>query len=99
MYTYPYQMEALTILFLRRVSATSATSVIAVAGSSLSAVPHSISRASSFVCLDHDKVITELNRQVTDLRLAADTLERERNFYYLKLRDLEVVVLERMEKV
>jgi hypothetical protein len=42
---------------------------------------------------------SELNRQITELRIVSDTLERERNFYYLKLRDLEVMVLERLEKV
>ncbi|KAJ3249640.1 hypothetical protein HDU77_007651 [Chytriomyces hyalinus] len=38
-----------------------------------------------------------IQRQVAELQAAADTLERERNFYYLKLRDLEVLVLEKME--
>ncbi|KAI8841801.1 hypothetical protein BJ741DRAFT_529307 [Chytriomyces cf. hyalinus JEL632] len=39
----------------------------------------------------------DIQRQVAELQAEADTLERERNFYYLKLRDLEVLVLEKME--
>ncbi|KAJ3118877.1 hypothetical protein HK100_000527 [Physocladia obscura] len=44
-----------------------------------------------------EHLISELKNQVADLKVAADTLERERNFYYLKLRDLEVLVLEKLE--
>ncbi|KAJ3225958.1 hypothetical protein HDU81_007566 [Chytriomyces hyalinus] len=44
-----------------------------------------------------DRTLNDVQRQVADLQAAADTLERERNFYYLKLRDLEVLVLEKME--
>ncbi|KAJ3226740.1 hypothetical protein HDU81_007119 [Chytriomyces hyalinus] len=48
--------------------------------------------------VEQDRKICDLQRQVNELRAAADTLERERNFYYLKLRDLEAHVLEKMEK-
>ncbi|KAI8610051.1 calponin homology domain-containing protein, partial [Chytriomyces sp. MP71] len=51
----------------------------------------------TFGSRDSSKQVHELQKQVNDLRIAADTLERERNFYYLKLRDLEVLVLEKME--
>ncbi|KAJ3388237.1 hypothetical protein HDU84_000158 [Entophlyctis sp. JEL0112] len=44
-----------------------------------------------------EKQIQELTRQVNELKSVADTLERERNFYYLKLRDLEVLVFDKLE--
>ncbi|KAJ3064326.1 hypothetical protein HDU98_012255 [Podochytrium sp. JEL0797] len=44
-----------------------------------------------------ETLIRNLDQQVGDLKIAADTLERERNFYYLKLRDLEVLVLEKLD--
>ncbi|KAI9328739.1 calponin homology domain-containing protein [Obelidium mucronatum] len=44
-----------------------------------------------------ERYINDLTRQVNDLKIAANTLERERNFYYLKLRDLEVLVLDKLE--
>ncbi|KAJ3058925.1 hypothetical protein HDU99_006587, partial [Rhizoclosmatium hyalinum] len=44
-----------------------------------------------------ERLIGDLSRQVHDLKTAANVLERERNFYYLKLRDLEVLVLEKLE--
>ncbi|KAJ3025864.1 UNVERIFIED_CONTAM: hypothetical protein HDU68_006566 [Siphonaria sp. JEL0065] len=44
-----------------------------------------------------ERCINDLTRQVNDLKIAANTLERERNFYYLKLRDLEVLVLDKLE--
>ncbi|KAI8843159.1 RP/EB family microtubule-associated protein [Chytriomyces cf. hyalinus JEL632] len=47
--------------------------------------------------VEQDRKVSDLQRQVNELRAAADTLERERNFYYLKLRDLEAHVLEKME--
>ena len=31
---------------------------------------------------NQDKTISDLNKQVHNFRLASDTLERERNFYY-----------------
>ncbi|KAI8843685.1 microtubule binding protein, partial [Chytridium lagenaria] len=43
-------------------------------------------------------IVDGLTKKMADLQLVADTLERERNFYYLKLRDLEVVVLDRYQK-
>ncbi|KAJ3353305.1 hypothetical protein HDU83_006985 [Entophlyctis luteolus] len=45
-----------------------------------------------------EKQIQELTRQVNELKSVADTLERERNFYYLKLRDLEVLVFDKLER-
>ncbi|KAJ3217679.1 hypothetical protein HDU67_007502 [Dinochytrium kinnereticum] len=57
-----------------------------------SATPNTIPKA------EHESILSDANKKLTDLQLIADTLERERNFYYLKLRDLEVVVLERYQK-
>ncbi|KAJ3106598.1 hypothetical protein HDU97_005963 [Phlyctochytrium planicorne] len=47
---------------------------------------------------EHEAIVTGLNKKLSDLQIVSDTLERERNFYYLKLRDLEVVILERFQK-
>ncbi|KAJ3407983.1 hypothetical protein HDV05_005215 [Chytridiales sp. JEL 0842] len=54
--------------------------------------------ASNYNNAESEKVINDLKTEIKDLRIAADTLERERNFYYLKLRDLEILVLDKMEK-
>ncbi|ORY41399.1 hypothetical protein BCR33DRAFT_719002 [Rhizoclosmatium globosum] len=53
--------------------------------------------ANSAVVQHQERLIGDLSRQVHDLKTAANVLERERNFYYLKLRDLEVLVLEKLE--
>ena len=38
----------------------------------------------------------ELNRQVTQLQVTVDGLEKERDFYFGKLRDIEVAVQSRL---
>lgn len=52
----------------------------------------------SATAVDHERKIREMAKQIMDLRCVGDTLERERNFYYLKLRDIEVIVLERFQQ-
>ncbi|KAI9207363.1 uncharacterized protein BJ171DRAFT_596913 [Polychytrium aggregatum] len=37
-------------------------------------------------------VITELNQQTSDVRTVAESLERERDFYFGKLRSIEVII-------
>ncbi|XP_046878244.1 microtubule-associated protein RP/EB family member 3-like isoform X2 [Hypomesus transpacificus] len=41
-----------------------------------------------------DAEITELNQQLLDLKLTVDGLEKERDFYFSKLRDIELICQE-----
>ncbi|KAH1184554.1 hypothetical protein KIL84_012495 [Mauremys mutica] len=41
-----------------------------------------------------DTQILELNQQLMDLKLMVDGLEKERNFYFSKLRDIELICQE-----
>ncbi|KAJ8355493.1 hypothetical protein SKAU_G00182870 [Synaphobranchus kaupii] len=43
---------------------------------------------------DGDAQITELNQQLMDLKLTVDGLEKERDFYFSKLRDIELICQE-----
>ncbi|KAI9365515.1 calponin homology domain-containing protein [Zopfochytrium polystomum] len=40
-----------------------------------------------FSAAEKDHQAKEMSKQIADLKAAGDTLEKERNFYYLKLRD------------
>ncbi|KAJ1562533.1 hypothetical protein HK405_010972 [Cladochytrium tenue] len=71
---------------------------------SVSALSRSISQdmgrleKDAAVAAEQERKVKELTKQAADLRCVSDTLERERNFYYLKLRDIEVLVLKRLEE-
>lgn len=41
-----------------------------------------------------DAELTELNQQLLDLKLTVDGLEKERDFYFGKLRDIELICQE-----
>lgn len=43
---------------------------------------------------DSDGRIMELNQQMTELKLSVESLEKERDFYFGKLRDIEVICQE-----
>ncbi|XP_061099912.1 microtubule-associated protein RP/EB family member 3-like isoform X2 [Conger conger] len=43
---------------------------------------------------DSDTQIMELNQQLMDLKLTVDGLEKERDFYFSKLRDIELICQE-----
>ncbi|KAG0167971.1 hypothetical protein DFQ28_011238 [Apophysomyces sp. BC1034] len=42
-------------------------------------------------------MIIQLNKQLSELKMTVDGLEKERDFYFGKLRDIEIIVQEQME--
>ncbi|KAI7896394.1 calponin homology domain-containing protein [Mucor mucedo] len=42
-------------------------------------------------------VISDLNKQITELKVTVDGLEKERDFYFGKLREIEILVQEQLE--
>ncbi|KAI9487799.1 MAG: calponin homology domain-containing protein [Benjaminiella poitrasii] len=44
-------------------------------------------------------MIIELNKQIAELKLTVDGLEKERDFYFGKLREIEIVVQENLEQL
>ncbi|CAG8480317.1 7936_t:CDS:2 [Scutellospora calospora] len=42
-------------------------------------------------------MVIELNKQVEDLKITVDGLEKERDFYFGKLRDIEILVQQRID--
>lgn len=42
-------------------------------------------------------MIIELNKQISELKLTVDGLEKERDFYFGKLRDIEILVQEELD--
>lgn len=42
-------------------------------------------------------VIIELNKQISELKMTVDGLEKERDFYFGKLRDIEILVQEELD--
>ncbi|KAI9013997.1 calponin homology domain-containing protein [Phycomyces nitens] len=44
-------------------------------------------------------MIIELNKQIAELKMTVDGLEKERDFYFGKLRDIEIIVQEQMEAI
>ncbi|KAI9319716.1 calponin homology domain-containing protein, partial [Dichotomocladium elegans] len=44
-------------------------------------------------------MIIELNKQISELKLTVDGLEKERDFYFGKLRDIEIIVQEHIDSL
>ena len=42
-------------------------------------------------------MIIELNKQISELKMTVDGLEKERDFYFGKLRDIEILVQEELD--
>ncbi|KAG0163761.1 hypothetical protein DFQ30_011041, partial [Apophysomyces sp. BC1015] len=44
-------------------------------------------------------MIIDLNKQISELKMTVDGLEKERDFYFGKLRDIEILVQEQLEVI
>jgi len=56
-----------------------------------------ISKQNSKVVEEYEKTILGLNEEIEELKLNVDGLEKERNFYFGKLREIEILVQTHME--
>lgn len=43
-----------------------------------------------------NEMIQQLSAEIDEMKLSVDSLERERDFYFGKLRDVEVIIQERL---
>ncbi|KAI8639367.1 calponin homology domain-containing protein [Parasitella parasitica] len=61
----------------------------------------SVSRGGRASVLDNHSasMIIDLNKQIAELKLTVDGLEKERDFYFGKLREIEIDVQENMEQI
>lgn len=61
----------------------------------------SVSRGGRASVLDNHSasMIIELNKQIAELKLTVDGLEKERDFYFGKLREIEIDVQDNMEQI
>lgn len=61
----------------------------------------SVSRGGRPGALDNQSasVIIDLNKQIAELKLTVDGLEKERDFYFGKLREIEIEVQENLESI
>jgi RP/EB family microtubule-associated protein len=65
------------------------------------ATARSASRGGRASVLDNHSasMIIDLNKQIAELKLTVDGLEKERDFYFGKLREIEIDVQENLEQV
>ena len=61
----------------------------------------SVSRGGRPSALDNQSAsaIIDLNKQIAELKLTVDGLEKERDFYFGKLREIEIEVQENLESI
>jgi RP/EB family microtubule-associated protein len=58
----------------------------------------SSSSASANILDNHSAaMIIDLNKQIAELKVTVDGLEKERDFYFGKLRDIEILIQEQLE--
>ncbi|PWN27648.1 hypothetical protein BDZ90DRAFT_232067 [Jaminaea rosea] len=55
-----------------------------------------VARASGAASAVSNETIAALTEQMDEMRVSVDTLEKERDFYFSKLRDIEVLITERL---
>lgn len=61
----------------------------------MSAAPRGITRAPAV----SNEMINQLTTEIDDMKISVESLERERDFYFGKLRDVEVIVQERLAEL
>ncbi|OBZ81934.1 Microtubule-associated protein RP/EB family member 3 [Choanephora cucurbitarum] len=59
----------------------------------------SSAKSANSAALDNQSaaVISEMNKQITELKVTVDGLEKERDFYFGKLREIEIMVQEQLD--
>ncbi|KAG0795527.1 hypothetical protein G6F22_005098 [Rhizopus arrhizus] len=76
---------------------------VSAAGKKATKTPaaRSVSRGGRPSALDNQSAsaIIDLNKQIAELKLTVDGLEKERDFYFGKLREIEIEVQENLESI
>lgn len=84
-------------------SAAASSGRVSSAGKKATKTPasRSVSRGGRASVLDNHSatMIIDLNKQIAELKLTVDGLEKERDFYFGKLREIEIDVQENLEGV
>lgn len=84
-------------------NATASSGRVSSAGKKATKTPasRSVSRGGRASVLDNHSatMIIDLNKQIAELKLTVDGLEKERDFYFGKLREIEIDVQENLEAV
>lgn len=82
------------------VARTPATARAGATSSSTTSGRLSSSSANASTLDNHSaSMIIDLNKQISELKMTVDGLEKERDFYFGKLRDIEILVQEQLEAI
>ncbi|KAI9289383.1 calponin homology domain-containing protein [Umbelopsis sp. AD052] len=81
------------------VSTTAGRSASRTASGRMSSTGRQSSSSASANVLDNHSaaMIIDLNKQIAELKVTVDGLEKERDFYFGKLRDIEILIQEQLE--